>query len=60
MFGYNNGIMEVETASGRKSQQRPADVGVYDHLRMGKPAGTLVASCGLQRLMDSQMSISGR
>lgn len=50
----------VEVASGRKSRQlRAADVGVYDHLRRGKPTGTLQALCGLHRLMDSQMSISG-
>jgi hypothetical protein len=51
----------VEVANGRKSRQlqAAADVGVYDHLRKGKPTGTLVALCGLHRLMDSQMSISG-
>ena len=26
-----------------------ADAGVYDHLRRGKPMGTLVALCGLHR-----------
>lgn len=52
--------LTVEVASGRKSRRlRAADVGVYDHLRRERPTGTLVASCGLHRLMDSQMSISG-
>jgi hypothetical protein len=45
---------------GKKSRQlRAADAGVYDHLRRGKPTGTLVALCGLHHLMDSQMSILG-
>ena len=37
----------IEVSSSRKSRQRPADAGVYDHLRRGKPTDTLIALCGL-------------
>ena len=58
--GRRSGTMGSHPASTVEMQEiATAGVGVYDHLRRGKSTGTLVASCGLHHLMDSQMSISG-